>query len=124
MEPTFGAIVGLEIPSHGKRIRKPWMLRSEIRYYSERYSKWVIVPVGYKSDGATGAIDLKGTVAWWVHDWLCDHGVWADGAPVTNWQASRVITDILDQDEYDVRRWVWFWPTWLFGGGKCRANMW
>lgn len=124
MKPTFGAIVELEIPSHGKRIKKPWTLKTEIIYYSKRYNKWIIVPVDYSSDGATKAVDIKGTVAWLVHDMLCDTGIWFGGSPCTNWQASWVLHDILNQDNYDIRRYYWFWFTWIFGGGKCRANMW
>ncbi|MCK4499523.1 hypothetical protein KAU11_03450 [Candidatus Babeliales bacterium] len=98
--------------------------QKEIKYYSERYKKWVLVPLNYRSDGATGAIDIN-TDAWWVHDKLCDSGVFDDKSPCTNWQASMILRDILRRDNYYARATTWFISTWLFGGGKCRSNgMW
>lgn len=95
--------------------------KAEIRYFSPRYKKWVIVPVGYPSDGATGAMDIYSD-SWWVHDKLCDTGVWEDGTCVSNWQASRVISDILKAESRWLRAQFWFWATWINGGGKCREN--
>ena len=94
-----------------------------IDYYSLRYSKRVSVPVGYLSDGATGAIDIYSR-SWWVHDKLCDTGVWHDGTPCTNWQASTVLSDILRSEGRWFRARTWRWATFLFGGGKCRERMW
>lgn len=91
------------------------------RYYSQRYNRYVTVPHSYPSDGATGAIDID-SKAWWVHDVLCDRGTWDDGTPVTNWQASCVLSDIL----YDEGRWLrsstWLFMTFWKGGGECRKN--
>lgn len=93
----------------------------EIVYYSKRYNKYVVVPEGYPSDGATGAIDIFSN-AWWVHDVLCDRGTWDDDTPCTNWQASTVLSDILREEGRYIRA-VYWWPaTWLFGGGKARKN--
>lgn len=105
---------------HGAKYLCPY----EIKYFSERYRKWVTVEKGYPSDGATGGFDIW-SEAWWVHDLLCDRGTWDDGTPVTNWQASQVLQDILvDEDRY-FRSKTWFWATWLFGGGEARKNgMW
>jgi hypothetical protein len=106
-----------------------------IRYYSKRYKKWVLVPYGYWSDGATGATDLSGdhicmdgphiiktSQSWWVHDVLCDTGTWFDGTECNNWQASMVLKDILKAEGRWVRDFWWFATTWLLGGGKAREN--
>jgi hypothetical protein len=109
-----------------------------IDYLSPRYNKRVIVPVGYWSDGATGAVDISGphpvqvgpdTVlksrAWLVHDVLCEFGVWEDGTECNNWQASMVLKDILRTEGRWVRDFWWGLTTWAFGGGQARKNgMW
>jgi hypothetical protein len=92
-----------------------------LRYYSKRYRKRVIVEKGYPSDGATGAIDILSN-SWWVHDKLCDTGLWSDGTRVTNWQASWVLSDVLWAERQFLRAIYWFFPTFLLGGGKCREN--
>jgi len=92
-----------------------------IHYYSKRYGKWVTVPEGYPSDGATFAEDIYSD-SWWVHDKLCDTGFWDDGTRVTNWQASMVLRDILLEEGRWIRAHRWFLPTFLFGGGECRKN--
>lgn len=95
---------------------------ADLVYTSPRYGKTVTVPKGYRSDGATGpAIDIWSD-AWWVHDVLCDRGTWDDGTPCTNWQASAVLADILADEGRWARAIYWRWSTWLFGGGKARAN--
>ena len=93
----------------------------DITYFSKRYGKYVYVPEGYESDGATGASDIY-TRGWFVHDVLCDTGKWADGTPCTNWQASCVLSDILAEEGRWIRRWTWKYATFLFGGGKARKN--
>jgi len=92
-----------------------------IVYTSCRYEKQVVVPKGYESDGATGAVDIYSR-GWWVHDVLCETGKWGDGTPCNNWQASQVLQDILDKEGRWFRKHTWFWATWLFGGGKAREN--
>jgi hypothetical protein len=107
----------------------------EIMYYSPRYNKFVQVPYGYYSDGATGATDLSGdhicmkglsvvttSRAWWVHDVMCDTGTWFDGTKCNNWQASMVLKDILNDEGRWVRDFWWGAATWMFGGGKARDN--
>jgi hypothetical protein len=114
-------VLKLTIPSHGKRIKKPYEVLPHPDnkavggiYYSERFDKWIVVPHGRKSDGATFAIDIH-SAGWVFHDEVCESGVWHDGTICTNWQRSWVLQDILDQDGYDIRRWYWFWLTFLFG---------
>ena len=93
--------------------------KKEIKYYSVRYDKYVTVPEGYPSDGATGAEDIYSD-SWWVHDVLCDRGTWDDGSAVTNWQASQVLQDILRSEGRWLRSKYWFWFTYLFGGKKLK----
>lgn len=95
-----------------------------ITYFSVRYQKWISVPAGYKSDGATGAKDISGD-SWWIHDKLCDDGTFDDGTKCTNWQASKILSDVLKKEGRWFRARTWFVATWLFGGGKARNNgMW
>jgi hypothetical protein len=93
----------------------------EIFYTSDRYNKFVYVPMGYPSDGATGALDID-SKSWWVHDVLCDTGVFFDGTPCTNWQASCILGDILRSERRWARAVYWKWLTFAFGGGKARDN--
>lgn len=101
-----------------------YTVRHNVAYYSRRYRKWVGIEAGDRSDGATGAIDVN-SFGWLVHDELCNDGKFEDGAPCTNWQASRVLCDIMKAEGYWFRARSWFWATWAFGGGKARKNgMW
>lgn len=93
----------------------------EYIYRSPRYGQTVTVVDGYESDGATWAEDIW-SQAWWVHDVLCDRGTWDDGTPVTNWQASMVLRDILGDEGRWFRACTWFVATFVSGGGKCRDN--
>jgi hypothetical protein len=102
-------------------MRKKYSNPKEIVYFSHRYGKFVTVPYGYRSDGATGAIDIWSS-GWWVHDVLCDRGTWDDGTPCTNWQASMVLADILESEGRWLRKHTWKWATFLLGGGKARKN--
>ncbi len=98
--------------------------KHEIVYHSKRYGKTVTVPVGFKSDGATGAIDIY-SEAWWVHDVLCETGLFDDGTKCNNKQASQILSDILKSEGHWFRAQYWYTFTWLFGGGEARRNgMW
>lgn len=98
-----------------------YLLNEAIVYTSPRYGKTVTVPAGYVSDGATGAMDIASR-GWWVHDALCDRGVWDDGARLSNWQCSTVLADILAEEGRKWQAWRWRIATFLFGGGKAREN--
>ena len=104
---------------HGKTVK--YLCPAYISYYSTRYKKFVKVDVGYPSDGATGTFDLN-TIAWWVHDVLCDRGTWEDGTKVSNLQASFVLYDILMSDGHWFYARRWFVMTLAFGGGEARKN--
>jgi len=98
-----------------------YRLRENIAYYSHRYNKWIGAEKGDRSDGATGAKDLN-SFGWIFHDELCNDGTFEGGSNCTNWQASHVLTDIMKEEGYWFRTRSWFIATWLFGGGKARAN--
>lgn len=114
---------------------KIYELREYIGYFSKRYGKCVVVDIGYLSDGATSAPDLKGKIKclrkgkpflasmfWWVHDKLCDTGEWEDGTKCTNWQIAMVAKDILKEEGHWVRDFWWFLAMFAFGGGEARKN--
>ena len=103
----------------------------EIHYYSKRYRKYITVPKGYKSDGATGVLDVC-PKSWYVHDWMCGNylgegpkpigGQFDDGTKINNWQCSHIFADILREEGYIILPYTRFWGTWFLGGGKCREN--
>lgn len=98
-----------------------YVITEYVQYYSKRYGKFVHARKGEVFDGATGAIDID-SKSWLFHDVLCRDGCWADGTPCTNWQASKVLSDILKEEGRWFRARSWFAATWLFGGGKARDN--
>jgi len=100
-----------------------YVLLESLSYYSKRYKKWVHLMAGMLSDGATGAKDLPKSLSWWVHDKLTGETTWADGTPCTNWQASQVLSDILDEEGREIRKWTWKWMTFLFGGKKIKKRV-
>lgn len=96
-------------------------LAEPLVYFSPRYGKFVTAAEGMISDGATGALDIY-SASWLIHDRLCNDCHWDDGKPLTNWQASHVIGDILAAEGHWFRARTWAWSTWLFGCSKCRDN--
>lgn len=97
-----------------------YRLDKEIVYTSPRYGKTVTVPVGFVSDGATGAMDIASR-GWWIHDALCG-GYWGDGSKISNWQCSQVLQDVLAEEGRYWQSKRWFWATFLLGGGQARKN--
>ena len=91
-------------------------------YHSKRYNKNITIkPSDMPYDGATGAKDIN-SFGWLFHDVLCRDGRFDDGSKCTNWQASKVLSDILESEGRWFRGKSWFIATWLFGGGKARRN--
>ena len=91
-------------------------------YYSERYDKFIKIKTTDKPyDGATGAMDID-SFSWVFHDVLCRDGCFSDGSKCTNWQASKVCSDILKSEGRWFRSRSWFLATLVFGGGKARKN--
>ena len=124
--PRYRSLTPAEVSHYleltGKTYR--WILEETFTYHSERYAHDVTCRKGMLSDGATGALDIV-SQGWWVHDQLCNTGQWDDGTLVNNWQASRVLGDILRGEGRWARSKYWFWATWFFGGDKARVNgMW
>jgi hypothetical protein len=97
------------------------MLLRPQSYWSPRYKKIIAAEPGFKWDGATGAVDLEGSKSHLMHDVLCNNATWTDGTPVSNWQASQVLKDILKQEGYKFRQYTWRWATFLGGGWKIKA---
>ena len=93
----------------------------ELRYYSYRYSNWVVCAKYFTSDGATGAYDID-SFGWLFHDELCNTGTFHDNVKCTNWQASQVVSDILRNEKRYFRSITWKYATFLFGGGEARVN--
>jgi len=105
------------------------------RFYSRRYNRWLTIPAGFYSDGATNAPDIVSD-AWIVHDHICRYGVWDDGTLIDNWTASTVLADILWNEAKVIAgmglRWEgfirrcrsvsWWFATYFFGGGAARKN--
>lgn len=96
-------------------------VKENLAYESKRYDKWITIKKGDKSDGATSAPDID-SWCWLIHDDLCNFGVFEDGSKCTNWQASKILSDILKAEGKWFRSFTWFTATWLFGGGKARKN--
>ena len=96
-------------------------LSPDYTYHSDRYNKDVTVYRGMMSDGASGALDIY-SWGWWIHDALCNRGTWDDGTKLSNWQASRVLADVLKEEGRWARSIYWLWATFLFGGGEARDN--
>lgn len=92
---------------------KKYTLLDEIVYRSPRYNKTITVPKGYRSDGATGAMDIHSN-AWWVHDKLCDTGKWDDDTECTDWQASSVLSDVLKSEKRYFRAFYWKYSTFAY----------
>jgi len=97
-----------------------YQLHEDFTYTSPRYGKSVTVRAGIY-DGATGATDIN-SAGWWVHDQLCNTGMWDDGTRLSNWECSQVLQDILKAEGRWARARYWFWFTWAIGGGKARDN--
>jgi hypothetical protein len=96
-------------------------VKENLAYWSVRYRKWITIKKGDKSDGATSAPDID-SWCWLIHDDLCNFGVFEDGSKCTNWQASKILSDILREEGKWFRSFTWFVGTWLIGGGKAREN--
>ncbi len=100
---------------------KPYLLIRDIRHYTQRNRKSITVKAGTRSDGATGAYDLN-SKSWWFHDELCKTGLFDDGTRCTNWQASKVLYEVLKQEGKWFRARTWRIATFFFGGGEARDN--
>lgn len=117
---------------------KKYVCTEAYTYRSPRYQRKITVEKGYASDGATGALDIPDSSAWFVHDKACDRGTWDDTKPVTAWQAAMVLKDILQSEAKTLMyrtkpvaaawRWArshyWFWSTYFLGCKNAKKNGW
>lgn len=100
-----------------------YIVDEQIKYYSERYKKYITVPKGFKSDGATMAIDIV-SLGWVVHDRICEVPFFDDGTSISAWKAANILSDILKQEKRWFRSFSWKYTTFLFGCKKSRLNGW
>jgi len=90
-----------------------YIVDKEILYYSYRYNRELTIPVGFEPNGASGiAIDIMSN-SWVIHDWICTYWKWDDGTPITNFQASVILHDILLDEGRWVRARSWMIAIWL-----------
>lgn len=95
--------------------RTRYRLLESIVYFDKRSGKFVTIPVGYISNGASGpAIDIA-SLSWWVHDWLVETMKWDDGSYCSIWDSSLVLHDILMEENRWFRAKTWFLATMIFG---------
>ena len=64
----------IEIDDNAEKLK--YTVIQSVRYHSKRYNKDIIADVGFKSDGATGALDID-SFGWLFHDILCATGEFA-----------------------------------------------
>ena len=95
--------------------RGRYKLLEAFTYYSPRYRKHITVPVGLRSDGASGPAEDITSIAWWTHDRVC--GVWMfdDGTGITTHMASTILYDILRSEGRWFRARSWWISTRLLG---------
>jgi len=85
----------------------------EFIYFSKRYNKYITVPQGFWSDGATGARDIY-TKAWWLHDIALIRGEFDDGSKCDWLKASYILYDVLAEERRWFRKYTWFIATVLY----------
>jgi hypothetical protein len=104
---------GFELPIKVLFGGRGYEVTKTVSYFSPRYKKRVTAPEGMVYDGATGVPDLM-SVGSLYHDVLCLRMTWDDASPVTNWQASMVLHDIMRKEGRKGRSIVWKWGTVVF----------
>jgi hypothetical protein len=109
------------VPITSGKHKGKYIVERSIAYYSLRYSEWIIVEEGDKTDGATKARDIN-SFSWLLHDDLCEFCVFQDGRKCTNWMASMVCSDILKAEDRWFREYTWLVGTFLFGGKKIKKT--
>jgi hypothetical protein len=93
-----------------------YTLPVQIVYRSKRYGgRTITVPIGYKSDGASGPAEDLYSEAFWVHDVICGRWTFDDGTPITTTMASTILSDILKSEGRWFRARSWWIATRLFG---------
>jgi len=91
-----------------------YICQSDFVYYSKRYDEKIMVEKGFKSDGATYAIDIKSN-SWGLHDKIKKTKVFLSGAKCGNWKASVVLFDVLVGENRFIRAIPWFMVTLIYG---------
>lgn len=100
---------------HCRREGDKYILEEPIVYSSPRYQKTLTCPKGMRSDGASGPAEDILSIAWWVHDRAWSTWKWDDGSPLSLWQSTMILHDILYAEDR------WFraasWPIATYGAG-------
>jgi hypothetical protein len=103
-----------------------FMLLRDQAYWSKRYKHFIKAGSGFKWNGADWVTDLeedeKMSNGPLMHDILINNAVWEDGSPVSNWQASKVLKDILKAEGHGIRARTWFVFTFLLGGANLKKK--
>ncbi len=101
---------GFELPIKVLFGGRGYEVTKTVSYHSPRYHRDITAPEGMVYDGATGVPDIM-SVGSLYHDVLCLRGAWDDGTPVSNWQASMVLYDIMKKEGRGGRSRFWKWGT-------------
>lgn len=110
----YRRIIEPEYISNGWHRRYKYILIKSIPYYSPRYKKVKTLRLYMLSDGATGAPDIVSS-CWWFHDAFCAGETWDDGTPLTEWQNSTVLYDIMRKEGFNIFRATrWRLSTFIF----------
>ena len=72
------------VHEEGHNPKKPWVLQEDLRFYSCLLGEVIVVPAGYRFDGASVPWFFRRIfpkagpylLAACVHDWLCDKRLW------------------------------------------------
>jgi hypothetical protein len=104
-----------------------YMLLRDQSYWSARYKEYIKAESGFKWNGADWVDDLEDDEGEMsdgplFHDVVCRFAVWSDGTPISNWQASMILRDILSAEGRSLRKRTWFWMTFLFGGSHIKKK--
>ena len=110
----------LAVMYHDKKYK--YILLEDISYTSKD-GKTLSCQCGELSNGADSAIDLC-PEAFFLHDKGCVTGKWDDGSAMTNYECSTMYSTVLWKNGHWLPALYRFPATFLFGGNKCRENMW
>ena len=102
--------------------KKPYELLDPIFWQSRRYGRVITVEAGFRSDGASGpARDIESR-AWFIHDKACTTWTWDDGTPISLWQSSMILKDVLSEEGHVWIAPLWAGATWLGLGFRRLAS--
>ena len=83
--------------------RYKYVTTSESKYINGN-GKTVVVPVGYLTDGWTGAPDHG--ISWLIHDWLYSTHLFTSGEFCSQREADNIMVKILEYENFKLRRFM------------------